>query len=190
MKTKLTVLAILLCLSLTALPAEPALPDALSAATIRKYDAKPVSEKDLNLILKAGMNAPSAITSRLWEYVVIKDKALLQKIGETFPWTPTKTADFAIIVCANHKKEKSVPMTWMLDVGVAVQTLRLQATSLGIASVPCRIYPETDGRVAKFKALLGIPETVTPTMIIPFGYPAEKGHEQVWDESIVHWNKY
>lgn len=190
MKKKLTALTILLCLVSAALVAEPVLPDALSAATIRKYEAKPVSEKDLDMILKAGMNAPSAITSRLWEYIVVKDKDLLQKIGQSFPWTPTKTADFAIIVCANHKKEKSVPMTWLLDVGVAVQSLRLQAASLGIASVPCRIYPENDGRVAKFKALLGIPETVTPTMIIPFGYPAEKGHEQVWDESIVHWNKY
>lgn len=181
---------VLFALPLLSVFAQADLPDALSAATIRSYENRSVPEKDFNLILKAGMNAPSAITSRLWEYIVVKDKAMLQKLNEMFPWTPTKTADFAVIVCANHKKEKSVPMTWLLDIGFAAQSLRLQALQLGVASVPCRIYPETDGRVAKFKALFNIPENVTPTIIIPFGYPAAKGKDQVWDESIVHMEKY
>jgi nitroreductase len=190
LKTKTALLLFLLVLPLIGLSAQADLPDALASATIRAYENKSVPEKDLNLILKAGMNAPSAITSRLWEFIVVRDKTMLEKIGTTFQWAPTKTADFAIIVCANHKKEKSRPLTWLLDIGFASQALRAQATLLGIASVPCRIYPENDGRVAKFKELLAIPEHVTPTIIIPFGYPAAAGKAQVWDETILHREQY
>ena len=190
MTTKPALILILAVLIVHGLSAQSDLPDALASATIRTYENRVVPEKDLDLILKAGMNAPSAINSRLWEFIVVRDKTMLEKIGTMYRWTPTKSADFAIIVCANHKKEKSLPLTWLLDIGFAAQALRAQATLLGIASVPCRIYPENDGRVAKFKQLLAIPEHVTPTIVIPFGYPAAAGKPQVWDETILHREKY
>ena len=190
MKLQISIIVVLILLLIGTGIVAQELPDALSAATIRNYENKPVSERDLNMILKAGMNAPSARGSRLWEYIVIRDREMLEKINTMFRLIPTRDADFAIVVCANHTKEKSRPLTWLLDVGFAAQSLRLQAEQLGIASVSCRIYPENDGRAAKFRELLDIPADVTPTIIIPFGYPASKGKEQVWDPTIVHREKY
>lgn len=130
------------------------------------------------------------MASRLWEYIVIRDRAMLEKINEMYRWYPTRNAAFAIVVCADHRKEKSQPMTWLFDIGFAAQSLRLQAEQLGIASVPYLIYPDPGGRVDKFRELLNIPGHVTPAIIIPFGYPAAKGRDQVWDPTIVHREKY
>ena len=54
--------------------------------SIRKFTAEPVSDEDLQLVLKAAMCAPSAHNKQPWHFVVVRDKALLASIAERHPY--------------------------------------------------------------------------------------------------------
>jgi len=57
----------------------------------------PVSQKDIDKILFAGVNAPSVGFSQPWEFVVIKDLEIRNKIKESFTM---KEAGVYSVVCA------------------------------------------------------------------------------------------
>lgn len=50
--------------------------------SIRSYSDKQVEKDQIMTLLKAGMSAPSAVNKQPWAFVVIDDKALMEKIGE------------------------------------------------------------------------------------------------------------
>ena len=54
--------------------------------SIREYQNKSVSDEDILKILKAGMQAPgSRLNAEPWEFVVVKNKDTLAKLGEIKP---------------------------------------------------------------------------------------------------------
>jgi nitroreductase len=50
--------------------------------SIRDYTDEPVSEGAVNTLLRAAVQAPSAVNSQPWAFVVIQDKALLKKYSD------------------------------------------------------------------------------------------------------------
>ncbi len=50
--------------------------------TIRAYKPDPVPEDHINKILEAGRWAPSSANSQPWDFIVVKDATLKQKIHE------------------------------------------------------------------------------------------------------------
>ena len=50
--------------------------------SVRKFTDEPVSEEDIKYILEAGRWAPSGENSQGWRFIVIKDKEIIQKLGE------------------------------------------------------------------------------------------------------------
>ena len=49
--------------------------------SIRKFTDEPVSDADLQLVLKAAMCAPSAHNKQPWHFVVVREKSLLASIA-------------------------------------------------------------------------------------------------------------
>ena len=82
-------------------------PDVLTAIatrkSVRKFDPlRAVEDEKVEKILKAAMCAPSAMDKRPWEFVVVKDKAQLQKLGERLPYSRVANgAQLAIVVCGS-----------------------------------------------------------------------------------------
>ena len=54
-------------------------------ASIRKYTDQPLTEQEINTLLLAGFCAPSAMNRRPWHFLVVRDRTLLQQIGESGP---------------------------------------------------------------------------------------------------------
>ncbi len=52
-------------------------------ASIRKYTDQPLTEQEINTLLLAGFCAPSAMNRRPWHFLVVRDRTLLQQIGES-----------------------------------------------------------------------------------------------------------
>ena len=50
--------------------------------SVRRFTDEPVSEEDLKYILEAGRWAPSGENSQGWRFIVIKDKKIIEKLGE------------------------------------------------------------------------------------------------------------
>lgn len=50
--------------------------------SVRKFTDEPVSEEDIKFIVEAGRWAPSGENSQGWRFVVIKDKEIINKLGD------------------------------------------------------------------------------------------------------------
>lgn len=141
--------------------------------SIRAFTAEPVTEADLDAVLRAAMAAPSAGNEQPWHFVVITDRTVLDGIPSVHPYAAmTKTAPMAIVVAAEHALEK-YPGNWVLDCSAAVENLMLAARGLGIGSVWCGLYPQAD-RMTGMAGLLGLPEGVSAHALVVLGHPAHE----------------
>ena len=51
--------------------------------SIRKYENKEIEEEKLKQIIKAGMNAPTARNLKPFEFIIVKDKDILNQLSNT-----------------------------------------------------------------------------------------------------------
>ena len=160
--------------------------------SIRQYTDREVSDEDILKILKAGMQAPgSRLKAEPWEFVVVKNKETLEKLGEIKP--RVTNAPVAIVLVANIERAfyKTV---WQQDMGAAAENMLLEAVNLGLGGLWNGIAPEEE-RMAKIGEIIGIDDIsdLKPYCIITVGYPAE-GFENKFmdkfDEERIHYEKY
>lgn len=156
--------------------------------SIRKYTQEPVSPEDIEYILRAAMAAPSARNLQPWHFIVIEDRELLNKIPDIQPYTKMLyEAPLAIVVCGDKKVSENY---WVQDCSAATQNILLAATSRGLGSVWCGIYPR-ETRYQALMELLDLPEHIIPLNVIAIGHPAEeKPPANRYDKSKVHYNKW
>lgn len=137
-------------------------------------------------IVRAGMAAPTAKDSRPWDFIVVRDRAVLGAFGSRLKSAPmTGTAAFAIVLCAspNRMKDMCHPSIWVQDCAAATENMLLAAESLGLGAVWTALYPYDD-RMVVARDLLGIPawtermksgavglDGVIPFALMPFGVP-------------------
>ena len=50
--------------------------------SIRKYTGEKIPEEDIKNLLEAAMNAPSAHNKQPWHFIVVDDRAVLDKVPE------------------------------------------------------------------------------------------------------------
>jgi nitroreductase len=158
--------------------------------SVRKYKQKEISDDIIKMIIKAGMQAPSAGNEQPWQFLIIKDKNILNKIPKINPYAAmTKDAMLGIMVLGDLSLEKFKGF-WVQDCSACVENILLSAHALGLGAVWTAIYglPE---RVASFKKLFGLPENVIPFAFIPLGYP-DQGIlvEDRFNEQRIHYNKW
>ena len=140
--------------------------------SIRSFTDAPVTEAELETLLRAAMAAPSAGNAQPWHFVVATDRAILDAIPGIHPYAAMcKTAQAAVIVCAEMALEK-YPGNWVLDCAAAVENLLLAARGLGIGSVWCGLYPLAE-RMAAMAGLLHLPEGISPHALVVLGRPAQ-----------------
>ena len=160
--------------------------DAIHARTsVRTYSDKPIAKSILTELVKAGMAAPSGGNRQPWEFVVVTDRAVLDKLATKKKML--KEAQAAIIV-AGHSDEKNI--TWYLDCSVASQNILLAAQSLELGAVWTTVHPHASLE-AEVRDIVGMPEDVTALNIISIGYPKDKQKpKQKWNKSKLHLNKW
>ena len=74
--------------------------------SIRKFTGEPVTEDQLNLILKAGFHAPSAHNRQPWHFVVIRDEEKIDAMSQIHPYAKmAPSAGCIIIVCGDKDIE-------------------------------------------------------------------------------------
>ncbi|MDO4976234.1 MAG: nitroreductase family protein [Eubacteriales bacterium] len=149
--------------------------------SVRKYTGEAIPEEKMNQILQAALLAPSSRGRRPWEFVLVKDKELLEKLsscremGSAF----LKDADQAVVVLG----DTSLTDVWVEDCSIAMTMMYLMADSLGVGC--CWIQGRN--RFAKegvttesyVKELLEIPEQYALQAIMAFGIP--ENHPEGYD---------
>lgn len=159
--------------------------------SIRKFTNQPIPNEVVKQLLEAAMAAPSAGNEQPWQFVVITEREILDKIPSIHPYSQMiKEAPLAILVCADMTLNKYDVDYWIQDCSAATQNILLAATDKGLGTVWLGVYPRAD-RVEGLKKLFSLPEHVIPFALIPVGYPAEeKPPINRYKEDRVHYNKW
>ena len=157
-----------------------------SRRSIRKYSDKEISNIDLKMILKAGMNAPTARNLKPFEFIIIKEKGILEKLSITKKNSYfVKDSNTTIIIIGNELSE-----FWQQDLGAVTQNILLEATYLNIGSCWIGIAPN-DECENYIKNLLNVPKNKRVFCMVSLGYPAEtKEPNGFYDENKIHYNRY
>ena len=156
--------------------------------SVREYQDREVSEKDIAEIIKAGQFAPTARHNQAVEFIVIRDQKTKDEIFEIVGQEFVKMAKILIIPITDTT-QTNCPVQ---DLSVASENMFLQATALGLGTVWKNLKTEL-GEEEKIKKLLGIPNQYTVINLIPVGYPKEKPvphTDQDFDHKKIHEEKW
>ncbi len=78
----------------------------LSRRSIRTYTDQPVSDALVTDLLRAAMAAPSAGNQRPWQFVVVRDRTVLEALAAANPYGGmARDAPLAVIVCGDPSPE-------------------------------------------------------------------------------------
>ena len=153
--------------------------------SIRKYQDRPVEKEKTEAMLRAAMQAPSAANQQPWEFYVVTDREMLEKLSKVSPYALcTKNAPAAIV--SAYRTELWAPAYAQIDMSIAMENLWLSCGELGLGGVWLGIAPVED-RMRAVEEILGIPEGLRAFAVFPLGYPAEERKQQDrFDESRIH----
>ena len=148
----------------------------------RAYKKEQLPEETLDAILKAGLEAPSAINRQPWHFSVVQDAELLQEIHNEAAEVLGKggsprfaNPDFQMFYHAPTAiflfGEKDFAWT-KVDCGIAVENMALAAEGLGVGSVILGL-PDAAFRGEKadaFRARLECPEGYDFVIALALGF--------------------
>jgi len=143
--------------------------------SIREFKANPVEPEKVDMLVEAALRAPTSRGLQPWEFVVVTDKNLLEKLStaKTHGSTFIKNAPLAMVVCADPDKSD----VWVEDCSIAGILMQLAAESLGLGScwsqIRKRMHNDTKSSEGYIAKLLSIPEKFKVEAVIAIGYPAE-----------------
>ena len=163
-----------------------------SRKSVREFTSEPVSDADIQTMLKAAMAAPTAINFQPWRFVVVNERKALDSLADQLPYAKMlKQAPLAIVVCGETlwMGGEENPF-WPLDCSAATQNLLLTAEALGLGAVWTAAYPDAD-RCKAISDALGLPSTVKPLCVIPIGHPAgDDQPKDKWKPENIHYGKW
>ncbi|MDR0676670.1 MAG: nitroreductase family protein [Elusimicrobiota bacterium] len=161
-----------------------------SRRSIRKFKDITIAEKDIKIILSAGMSAPSGYNAQTWRFVILdhSKEGVSKKIAAINPYASmAQTAPMSILVCGT--KAENVPIDfWVVDCSACIQNMLLAAYSLGIGSLWTGIYPIED-RMKAFSEFCKLPQNIFAHSLIILGYADEaKPRKEIYNENFVHYD--
>ena len=114
--------------------------------SVRKYAQGPLEDEALDKILKADLLAPSGHARRPWEFILVRDKQMLERLSgcRSSGANMLKQAAAAIVVIADEQKQD----VWIEDCSVALGYMHLAASALNLGGcwVQVRLRTAADGR--------------------------------------------
>jgi nitroreductase len=163
--------------------------------SIRKFLKKEVEEEKIKAILTSGLLAPSSRSRKPWEFIVVTDGEVLQKLAKCKEHSAGFLADapLGIVVIADPETCD----VWVEDCSIASIIMQLFAESLGLGScwiqVRERFFEQNKKAEDYVKHVLTIPDRYKVECIIAIGYPAESKKPYIEEDlafNKVHYGRY
>lgn len=167
----------------------------LKRRSIRKFTDQTLESEQVELILKAGLSAPSSKNRKPLEFVAIEDKDILDKLVhcKASGNQAIGNCKLAIIVLGNPIESD----VWVEDASIATIMMQLQAEDLGLGScwIQIRNRETTVGVSSEdfIKDILDLPMHMRVLSIVALGHkdkekaPIDEANLQ-WER--IHINKY
>lgn len=153
----------------------------------RKFTAEEIDGEDVKMILRAGLMSPTSKGQRAWQFVVVDNKADLEKLSDAkdLGGAFIKDAAMAIVVLGDPMQNDC----WVEDGSIAAITMQYQAEELGIGScwVQMRGRGLSDGTTADMviQGVLGIPENLSCLCVLALGRKADE--RKLQNEDKLKW---
>jgi nitroreductase len=160
--------------------------DALEAIrkrrSVREYTGEPIPREDLLAIIDAGRLAASGHNNQPWDFVVITDQEMIERLKIASQWMEKAGAIIAVVMDPSSR-------WWLEDGAAAVENMLIASTALGYGS--CWLEGYTIPREEEFKALRGVPADKRLLTLVPIGVPVEwPTREKKPLEEVLHWERY
>ena len=147
----------------------------LQRRSIRRFvPGAEVTDAQVKNMLAAAMSAPSACNSRPWEFIVIRDRAVLEQIRTTHPYTgmlASATLAIAVIALPETQDKQEISIGYYpQDCGAVTQNILISAVEQGLGACWCGVYPK-ENRIAEMREILKTEKL--PFCVIAIGKPDE-----------------
>lgn len=161
-----------------------------SRKSVRHFTNQAVSEEQIELLLQAGMAAPTAVNRQPWAFYVVTRRETLDSLSEQLPYAKMLSqAQAAIVVCGDMEKADNLKdkAYWVQDCSAATQNILLAAESIGLGAVWTAVFPYDDRSKVVIETLK-LPGHHIPLNVIPIGYPTgEDKPKDKWKPENVFW---
>ena len=165
----------------------------MTRTSIRSFTDRAVAADTIEMLLRAGMAAPTAVNLQPWHYVVVNDRAKLDELASNGRQSKMlQESPLAIVVCGDMNKAMQGPgqAFWVQDCSAATENILLAAHALGLGAVWTGCYP-IEERMTMVTQVLGLPEHIIPLCVIVMGYPAENPQpKDKWKPENVSYNGF
>lgn len=162
----------------------------LTRRSVRRFRSDAVTPEEIETLLRAAMQAPSAMNEQPWEFVVVTERKLLDRVPDIHPYAGmTREAAAAILVCSDKRRWTSEGL-WSQGCAAATQNILIAAHGMGLGAVWVGVYPVKD-RVRSIRGLLGMPDHIMPFSLVPVGRPADgQSAKSRYSPAKVHTNRW
>ena len=151
--------------------------------SVRSFTGEPIPREDIEMIVDAGRLAATGGNKQPWDFIVITEKATIDRLKIAAEWMNKAGAIIAVVVDPASR-------WWVEDGSAAIENILLASTAMGYGS--CWLEGWTLPYEEEFKKLLGIPAERRLLTLIPIGVPTEwpgnKAKRSLAD--VIHWEKY
>lgn len=154
--------------------------------SIRKYTDEPVTDEQIEQLLRAGMAAPSACNQQPWCFYVVTDPEIIAKLAHSTHFSsPCRTAPLVIVPCI--RSDCRLPHFGQIDLSAATENILLEADALGLGACWMGVAPHQVA-INAVRDILSMPDTASPFCLISCGHPAESRPQQDrYDPARVTW---
>ena len=163
----------------------------LSRRSVREFTDKPVPKALLDVILQAGIYAPSGHNMQTWQFTVMRKQEQIQKLKEVMGRVAKeKRIHFygfnnptTVVLVSNDRRNAD----GIQDSSCAAQNIMLAAHSFGVGSVWINALM-TICDEPEIRALLrgyGIPDTHIVWAAVAMGWPAEPGRLLAKKQDVI-----
>ncbi len=130
----------------------------LSGYSEKAYTSEPVTDQQLDIILKCGIKAPSGRNIQPWKFTIIKDEATMKEIvNDVVP------SNVLIIISGVESENGTTPD---FDCGLVTESMFVAAHSMGLGA---RIYGSPSGKINSNKDQFQIPSGYKAVIILRIG---------------------
>lgn len=140
--------------------------------SIRFFNDEPVTDSDVETILKAGFCAPSAHNKAPWHAVVVRDQESKLKLSTIHRWSKVvRNSPVVVAVCVD---KTGLDLFWVEDGSAFIENMMIQATSMGLGTcwIGVKGIPrdERNDAEAVVRETLGLPEHFGVVALMLLGY--------------------
>lgn len=138
--------------------------------TVQAFTDEAVKAEDIDRIINAGVNSPSAMNKQPWHFSVLTDRSVIGKIAgepsdKNVPVIRARPSDAPLLIIVSCKEGSE------FDAGLATQAMSIEAQLLGYGTKVFLSPVQTinDEAQQELRNILGIPEEQKAAAVLAIG---------------------